>query len=172
MVLRNTLTREFNNSNVFEDSLRIVCKAIVAFYEASGCTILLENREETNEHQYVPVAGYHMNTVESSKPMVLGRELPIIQEVCVLGKGGININVASEDVFMTGIEGFAKDRNVKDMIAVPIKTRKATHGLIIVCSNQFDKQFMDYDLAVLKSVSYQIGTFIEANQLMAFEKNG
>lgn len=166
LVLRSTLTREFNGNSNFEGSLTTVCKAIVQYYKAAGCTVMVDDEETPG---LIPIAGYHTETIKGTECTMLKRELPIVQEVCLIGKG-LKIHTASEDVFMEGLEEFATERGVTEMIVVPIKTRIATHGLIIVCSNDDEISFNDYDLAVLKSVSYQIGTFIEANQLMEYER--
>lgn len=166
LVLRSTLTREFNGNNGFEDSLNTVCKAIVNYYKSAGCTVMVEDDDKNG---LVPIAGHHLDSIEEVGAIILDKQLPIVQEVCLLGRG-LKIHTATEDVFLQGLEDFAKARGVTEMIVVPIKTRIATHGLIIVCASSDEIVFGDYDLAVLKSVSYQIGTYIEAHQLVEYER--
>ena len=155
LLLRNTMTKTFSNVKDMNDALALVGRAIVDYLACEGILFILKSKvSDTYE-----VSSYSCPQKVDALPMVSWstRDFESMKTDFLKEMTLVNIqSIAHGDPLID----MMKDRGIQVVYLVPVKTRENEYGYLVLCLKDHT-DYNDYDLSLIRSVAYQIASFLE-----------
>ncbi len=164
LLLRHTLIKELNSNHDMVVGLKAISAAVVDYFDCHCSTIMLNDNTKSQLGLFIE---NHENEFDNNTIGYISKASRMFTRVTEKGKSVV-LQLPKDAYFFGQAADRLMKKAIKTVIAVPIRRRNELQGILFIGSEE-EQTYTDYDLSILNTVSYQLGSYIESYQLRAQE---
>jgi GAF domain-containing protein/HAMP domain-containing protein len=143
--------------------LEAVCQQIMEGFRLSRCGVLMLNEDKTEATLVVDEQkGMPVRIMRGARIPVYENET--LQEFLYLQKSGISEDVQNNPSALL-MQEFFSQRGTNNLLIVPLTSRGETVGLVLMESDDLNRQFSEEDLRLADQIGLQVSTAIDVAYL-------